>query len=373
MDVASIVVAVLALGVLVVIHEAGHYFAARWGGMKVSYFSVGFGPTLLRTRRGETEFLLGAIPFGGYVQIDGMAVGDGTDPDDPRAFKNRPRHLRAAAILAGPAANYLFAFLMLVVMYVAFAREPMPPFEISTVQPNTAAAEAGLRKGDLLVGVGGDPFVAYEDLGRVIEEAAGESLPFDVRRGEEALSITVQPKAEGSGWRIGIAFFPVESRPIEIGPVEAVTRAGTDLVRVSMALGAGLVALFKAEEGVEVSGPIGIVKGLSSEVQRSALGAFRFVAQLSIMLGFFNLLPIPALDGARLLFLAVGAVRRREVEPELEARVHGVGFLFLVGMLAVVSWFDITDRPEPATEVQGSELDKPAPADDDPVPREDPG
>ena len=341
MDLASIVVAVLALGVLVIIHEAGHFVAARMGGMRVSRFSVGFGPALFASRRGGTEFRVGAIPFGGYVQIDGMHPEDGTDPSRPDSFANRPRHLRAAAILAGPAANYVLAFLMLSVFYAGFATEPEPPFEVLQVQSESAAASAGLQEGDVLVGTSAGTFKHYDDLDTVIENAEGAPVRFDVRRGSEDLEISVRPQRSGDDWRIGIAFRPLASRPVDLGVGEAVARAGGDLVKVSGLLLEGLASLVQTPSDVSVSGPVGIVKGLSNQVQRSWVDAFRVVAHLSIMLGFFNLLPIPALDGARLLFLGVGAVRGREVEPRLEAVVHGVGFILLIGLMVVVSWFDI--------------------------------
>ncbi len=341
MDLASIVVAVLALGVLVVIHEGGHYLAARSGGMSVSRFSVGFGPALYSAFRGGTEWRIGAIPFGGYVQIDGMHPDDGTDPSDPRSFARRPRHLRAAAILAGSLANYVLAFVMLCVFYAGFATEERPPFELTSVVSGSAADEAGLLPGDRLVGADGQRFEAYDDLGRAIEASKGGPLSLEIERDGAAKTVELSPKGGAGGYRIGVSFTPLGSVPIELSPGEAIARAGSDLVRVSGLLLGGLAALVQRPSEVGVSGPVGIVKGLSGQVKRSPVDAFRFVAHLSIMLGFFNLLPIPALDGARLVFLAVGAVRRREVEPRLEAVVHGVGFLFLLGLMVVVSWFDI--------------------------------
>lgn len=342
MDLASIVVAIIALGVLVIIHEGGHFLAARWSGMSVSRFSVGFGPALLVRERGGTKFQIGAVPLGGFVQIDGMHPEDGTDPSDPRSFAQRPRHLRAATILAGPGANYLLAFVMLVVFYLGFAAVPRPPFEVTEVVSDSPAARAGLEAGDILVGTAEGAFEEADDLGQAIAATEGAPMTLEVKRGEERLRVEVVPAPQSGGsWRIGIGFRTLESERVDLGPGEAIAQAGTDLARVSGLLLSGLAALFTSPGDVSVSGPVGIVKGLSEQVQRSGADAFRLVAQLSIMLGFFNLLPIPALDGARLLFLLIGAVRRREVEPRLEAVVHAVGFILLLGLMVVVSWFDI--------------------------------
>lgn len=341
MDLASIVVAVLALGVLVIVHEGGHFLAARWGGMSVSRFSVGFGPPIYQVEHGGTQFQIGAIPFGGYVQIDGMHPEDGTDINSPSSFINRPRHLRAAAILAGPLANYLLAFVMLAIFYAGFAVESRPPFEVLNVRSDSAAAAAGLQPGDQIVGVEGRVFDAYNDLSKTIAEAAGTPIAMVIQRGEQQLTIPVTPQKTGGGWRIGIEFGPGRTVAVHYGLGESISRAGADLVNTSSQLLAGLVALVSTPSDVSVSGPVGMIKGLSSQVQRSAIGAYRWVAQLSIMLGFFNMLPIPALDGARLIFLLVGAVRRKEVEPRLEAVVHGFGFLVLLSLMVVVSWFDL--------------------------------
>lgn len=341
MDLAYIVVAILALGVLVIVHEGGHFFAAKLGGMKVSRFSIGFGKDLYRRQVGETEFRVSAIPFGGYVQIDGMHPEDGSDPQDPRSFVNRPRHLRAAAILAGPAANYLLAFLMLLVFYLGFAATPLPPVEVVEVVPDSPAAEAGVEPGDLLIGTEEGAFEDYQDLWRVTEASDGEPVVFTVRRGDDVLEVPITPEKADGQWRIGVAPQPAGSKPIELGVGEAVGRAAGDLVEVTKGIFVGLSRLVRSPSIDDLSGPVGIVRSLSSIGERSAVGAYVWVAQLSIMLGFFNLLPIPALDGARLAFLAVGAVRGREVEPRLEAVVHGVGFLLLLGLMVVVSYFDL--------------------------------
>lgn len=341
MDLASIVVAILALGILVIVHEGGHFLAARWGGMNVSQFAVGFGPAIYSRVAGGTRYIIGAIPFGGYVQIDGMHPEDGTDMNLSSSFVNRPRHLRAAAILAGPAANYLLAFVMLVGFYWGFAVESKPPFRIEEVSKDSAAEAAGLVKEDIITGANNQPFTSYQDLSKVIEASKGAPMNFQVQRGEDTLDVKVTPAQVGQAWRIGIRFIAIESESQENGLLASVQKAAIQLVTTSQQLMNGLVALVRTPSDVSVSGPVGMIQGLSSQVKRSWVDAYRLVANLSIMLGFFNLLPIPALDGARLVFLAVGAIRRKEVEPRLEAVVHGIGFLLLLGLMVVVSWFDL--------------------------------
>lgn len=342
MDLALIVVAILTLGVLVVVHEAGHYFAAKWGGMSVSRFSVGFGPALYKRQRGETEFRIGAIPFGGYVQIDGMHPEDGTDPESPKSYLNRPRHLRAAAVLAGPVANYLLAFAMLALFYGAFAMEGRAPFEVSSVEEGSAAAEAGLRPGDLIVGTATTAFEGSNDLVDAIGASEGAPMILDVEREGVKLTVTATARRSGGKWMLGVGYVAIgDPVPVHFGPVEAIRKAGQEVGLVTERFVLTLASLVKAPSTVKLSGPPGIVNELTGQMKRSAAGTFRFAAHLSIMLGFFNLLPIPALDGARLVFIGLGAIRRKEIEPRFEAVVHGIGFLFLLGLMLVVSYFDV--------------------------------
>src|SRR5688572_6983131 len=137
--------AIIAIGVLIIFHEMGHFFAARWGGMKVFKFSVGFGPPIARVKKGDTEYQIGVLPLGGFVQIEGMNPHDGSDPKSPTSYANRPAHLRFATIFAGPAANYLLGFVMLFLFFAFFASDALAPVRIVRVVNDSAAERAGLK------------------------------------------------------------------------------------------------------------------------------------------------------------------------------------------------------------------------------------
>ena len=336
MDFAFVVLSILVLGVLVTIHEAGHYFAAKWGGMKVSRFSIGFGPAIIKSERGGTVFQVGIIPLGGFVQIDGMHPEDGSDPTASDSYLNRPKHYRAAAVLAGPAANYIFAFFILVIFYTAFAVEFLPPFKVGSVRDGSAAMAAGLQPGDVLVGTSSTTFSKVTDLKEAIQGSSG-SMVFKVEREGETLMIPVSPKKVADSYLVGIAYQPLGTEPLQLSFPEAVGRAASHVYGVT----AQLLTLLTQIGRQSLSGPIGIVRDLSSAAQQSMLALFSLSAQLSIALGFFNLLPIPGLDGARLAFLAASSIRGKEIEPRFEAAVHGIGILILLIFLLIVSWFDI--------------------------------
>lgn len=340
MSAASIAFAILAVGLLIIIHEAGHFWVAKKSGMRVSRFSVGFGPVLFKTDHGDTQFRISAIPLGGYVQIDGMSPHDGTDPDAPGAFANRPFHLKFATILGGPAANYLLGFFLLFVYLAAFYEAPMPPIRVLQVMPDSAAAEGGLQEKDLVVGIGNARFETVDDFVVAIEESDGTPIPFRVLRDGREQTIALTPKRSAGAYRLGVSFAPAEYR-VQPRPLSrAFVDAGRQTVAMSVGMLVALASIF--DEGARLSGPIGIVKGLSREVRRSLTAAMQRVAHLSIALGLFNLLPIPALDGSRLLFLLVGAIRRKPVEPRLEQVIHFVGFVLLLGLLLIVSIKDVT-------------------------------
>ncbi len=342
MGLASIVLAVIAVGVLIVVHEAGHHLAARWSRMTVRRFSIGFGPVLARFERGGTEFQLGAVPLGGFVQIDGLAPGDGTDPEAPGSFQARPFHQRFATILAGPAANYLLGFALLFVFHVAFHSEPRPPIRVEQVAEGSPAALAGLQPGDLVIGTSSAAFAEVDDFTRSIAAAGGAPVDFVVERGgaRRTVRVAARPRA-GGGHVIGVAYAPAARVERPLGPAEAARASLDEVARISAGTIQALGALVTPGAGVGVSGPIGIVQGLSAQVRSSLAGALAEVARLSIALGFFNLLPIPALDGSRLLFLFVGMVRRRPVDARLEQILHVVGMVLLLALLALVSMKDL--------------------------------
>jgi regulator of sigma E protease len=341
---AAVVIAILAVGVLIIVHEAGHYLAAKWSGMRVSRFSIGFGPVLYKTQRGETEFALSAVPLGGYVQIDGMNPEDGTDANDPGAYHAKPFFAKFGTVLAGPAANYLLGFLLFFLFYAFLFAEPVPPVRVTDVVDGRPAAEAGLKEGDLIIGVEGQDFETVQGLTEAIQASEGSPVPFVVERDGTRRVLPVIPELEELSGRylIGIRFEGSDTRPNPLGPVRGVQVAALQLVNSSYGVLLGLSALIGQGLGLDaVDGPIGIVRDLSSQVERSSARALAYIARLSVVLGFFNLLPVPALDGARLMFLLVGAVRRRPVEPRLEAWIHLTGFALLFTVLVLVSIRDV--------------------------------
>jgi len=339
MDAGSTLLAVLAVGVLIIFHEAGHFLAARWSGMSVARFSIGFGPAIARFERGGTIYQIGILPLGGFVQIDGMNPHDGTEADAEGSYQSKPFHQKFATILAGPFANYLLAFFLVVAALMAFRFTYLPPVRILDVQAESPAAKGGLEADDLVLGVGGDPFETVDDFIEAIRTSSGAAIPFDVQRGDSRIVVSVTPEEVPGGYRVGVYHAGDTREPLPgLGFGEALTQSGRAMWLWSEGFVVGLASLVDFRQ---LQGPLGIVKNLSESVSRSGSGALPFIAQISVVLGIANLLPIPGLDGSRLLFLMVGAIRRKPIPPRLEATIHAVGVILLLLLLVAVSIKDV--------------------------------
>jgi len=335
----SIVVAIVGLGLLIVLHEGGHYLAARLCGMRVERFSIGFGPTLLGFKRGETTFQIAPIPLGGFVQITGLNPNEEFDHSDPHVYPNRPRWMRLLTILAGPAANYATAFVLMLVVLLGFG---MPSKTQKIIEPvaGRPAAVAGLKAGDVLVEANGQAVNADHPISEVIQGAHGAPVAIKVMRDGQPMTFTVTPEARGSAYQVGIQIGSIDARtPVGIGT--ALKEAVVYPYYTSVGILGGLYDMVRGKVHADLSGPIGITKQIAKAADRGAVDFLGMLILLSVYLGLFNLLPLPALDGGRALFLGIESVTRKRVNPRIEAAVHTAGFVLLLGVLLVVSFKDI--------------------------------
>lgn len=336
----TLVLAILGLGALIVVHEMGHMFVARMFGMRVERFSVGFGPVLARWHGKKTTYQLALIPLGGFVQIAGMNPHDQLPPDDAGSYENKPPSARFATIFAGPLTNYVFAILIMAVVMIAWGF-PQWQHAVSEVSSGSPAAAAGLEPGDAIEKVNGEPVPAVTDVIAAIEASKGKPITLTALRGEQRVKLQVTPRAEDGTFRIGIGFGRklwfselTAGRALALAlyfPVEQTTRALS-----------GLGQLFSGKASVkQVGGPVEIVRQLKLSFEDSLAMAILFLAILSVYLGLFNLLPIPALDGGRLIFLLYAMITRRPVSQKVENAVHTVGFLLLLLLIILVSFGDV--------------------------------
>jgi regulator of sigma E protease len=351
----TILAVAVVFGLLVTVHEAGHFVVAKLNGVKVLSFNVGFGSPLVQRRRGETLYAVRAIPLGGYVRLAGMDDGE----TGPRSFNSKPVWRRISIIAAGSITNLL---LPLVIFFFAAVGTAGPGVVVQTTIPDKPAAAAGIRAGDQILAVNGSetPDVAhFRTAIPAAEGAAGPSAsarPIEIKlrhRDGATQSLTVTPVLDTTKTRWVIGVVPGGTFSLVGGAVESV-----NLYRSEMsAIGTGLYQLVAGHipGGVigpcGVSGPVGIVRETAEVASAGWIQLALFAAFLSINLGILNLLPLPALDGGRLAFLLVEAIRRRPIDPAKEQRVHYIGLVVLLTLIVLITYNDISRLSTPLSDL----------------------
>ncbi len=332
-----VLLVIVAFGALVVVHELGHFAVARLSRMRVERFSVGFGPLLLRRRRGDTEWALSAIPFGGYVKIAGMGPGEEVREGDAGAYANQPAWRRFLVILGGPAMNYVFAVLVAALMLSSMGfREADPGTLVGEVLPGGAAARAGIQAGDRVTAIDGRTVGTWGEFVGEVVARPGRTAQLTVERDGKTVGIAVTPDDVGGRGRLGIA---QGTRVVRTDTAHAVVAAFRITNERARDILAGLGQMVTGRQRAELRGPLGIAQEMARSARAGAAPFVTIVWFISIALALFNLLPIPALDGGRLVFLVYEIVTRRRVDQRVENLVHLAGFIALFGLLVAVTLF----------------------------------
>lgn len=330
------ILALLLLGVLILAHEAGHFLAARACGIGVQEFAMGMGPLLLKkTSKKGTQFSLRLFPIGGYCQF----YGEDEDLPDPRAFNRQPVWKRAITVASGPLMNFIVAFLVIVLYMSAVGLLAVVP-KVAQVEPN--AQQAGLMPGDELIAVNGEAVTDTQLIAMAIDESAGADVTLTVLRDGEQMEIAVTPfyDEELGRYRAGFTFAQERVHVPLLQSIPFSVSYNVESVRLIASTLKNLV--FKGEGVNEVTGPVGTVYVIQEVTQTGGLDVYlELIALISVNLGVVNLLPIPGLDGSRLLFLLVEAIRRRPVKREMEGAIHAAGFILLMGLMIVLTYKDI--------------------------------
>lgn len=346
----TIVSTIVVLGVLIFVHELGHFLVAKWSGVTVLKFSLGFGPRVFGIKRGDTEYLLSLIPLGGYVKMLGE------DPDDDvtqeqleGSFASQPVLKRMAIVLAGPLSNLSLAIVIFALVY-AFSGIPMLTTEIGAVSGDSPAEQAGILTGDKVLTINGKTMDSWDELSTTIEEHGENPLSLRVQRGEEVMDVMVTPKVTEIKNLFG--------EPIK-RPVIGVSASGKLSVREVNPLYAGYYSLLqtwnlsklffltvvKLIERVvplqTLGGPILIAQMAGQQASEGLLNLIYFTALISVNLAILNLLPIPVLDGGHLLFFIIEAILGRPVALKKIEIAQKVGMFLLLVLMVVVFYNDI--------------------------------
>lgn len=362
----NVLIFIAVIVALIVVHELGHFIAAKWSGMRVDEFGLGYPPRALTiAKKGGTEYTLNWLPFGGFVKIYGENGEQeaGAGGRNSRAFTSRPRILQAIVLVAGVAMNLFFAYVLITGALIAGTPRALSPSEIayahdvelavSDVLPGSPAARAGLVPGDIITAAddqmgkwhAADPksfsaFVAASD---------GDTLALSVKHNGKEETINAVPAkgvvtADSNRYALGVevATIGVVAMPLTSAITEGARLTWETAVLTAQGLGHFLYGIITLSADLsQVSGPIGIAGAVGSASSQGLGDLFSIMAIISINLALINLIPVPALDGGRLLFVIIESVIRRPIKPSIASAVNAIGFIFLILLMLVVTAHDI--------------------------------
>ena len=330
-----ILLAVVLFLLLIVFHEFGHFIVAKKSGIKVNEFAVGMGPLIYSKEKGETKYSFRAIPIGGYCAME----GEEDESNDPRSFDNAPAFKRFLTILAGPVANLIIAVL---VFTIVGGISGVVTTEVSDFIEDSPAKIAGIEKGDEISKLNGKEISDFTEISKVVNDFYKDKdfekeINVEVKRDGDVLDFEFKPKVEAENVYIGI--IPARRTP---GFFEAIglgfKETGRNIKMIFTILG----RLFTGKLALgALSGPVGVLKELGNQAQSGLANLLYFLAYISVNLAVFNLLPIPALDGSKLLTSAIEMITGKKINKKLEERITMVGFFILLGLILVVSIKDI--------------------------------
>ncbi len=343
----SIIIFLLIFGVLVTSHEFGHFIIAKSGGIRVVEFFVGMGPTIWKKQKGDTLYSIKLLPVGGACVFDGMdPVAEEKEGYDEHSYFNAPVWRRITTTVAGPFANFIIAYILAVIL-VSFSAWNFPV--INDLTENSAAAEAGLLPGDKIISVDGEKVYMSSEVTLISQFAEGSPMDIVYERNGEQHETTLVPKYDEEAGRYYMGVYL--GKYGEIKGISALQYAWYEVRYYFKATYRSLALLFKGRLSADdVSGPVGIVKVVDDTYEEAkdygastvVLTMISLTCLLSVNLGVMNLLPIPALDGGRLVFQLIEVIFGKPVPPEKEGFVHMIGTLALLALMIFVLFNDIS-------------------------------
>lgn len=335
----TIIGAVIIFSVIIFVHELGHFLAARAFGVKVLEFAIGMGPKILKKQRGETLYSIRAIPFGGFCSME----GEDSESQSEGAFSGKPWYARLIILAAGAFMNVLLGFIIFLCVLIPGGMNHGLSSNVIDSVPAGSLAEGKLEPGDKIVKIGNSGVHIQQDLMLALLLHDGSDLNVTVKRNGEKITQTITPVLRSSatpemGYVLNVQLAP---RPLNLSNL--IHEAFFETINSVKQVFLGLKMLFTGQVSVQqMSGPVGVVSEMNQAAQTGGILNFLFLAAfITVNIGVMNVLPLPALDGGRILFLLVELIRRKPIPPEKEGMVHFAGLVLLIGLMLFITWNDI--------------------------------
>ena len=325
------ILAIILFCVMIFPHELGHYIAAKRLGVKVNEFAFGMGPVIWKKQKGETLHSIRLFPIGGFCSME----GEDEDSDEPRAFNNKKPWQKIIILAAGSFMNVLCAIL---IMSIVVGVLGFTTTTIDTVSEGSPAEMAGIMAGDEITAIDGQPIEAWTDVSAAIASAEGGQIIMTVQRDGRTLESSVTPEQTQDG-----AFLIGITSRVSHNPFRAVAEGAKSTWNITVSMFQTLSQLFTGQLGADsLSGPVGMVQMVSQTTQYGWWYYGFLTALICINLAIINMLPLPALDGGRIIFVIISMITGRPVSQKVEGTVHFVGIMLLFGLMAYVTFNDIT-------------------------------
>lgn len=325
----TIIYAVILFALMIFPHELGHFVVAKSVGVTVNEFAFGMGPALFQRQRGETLYSIRLIPIGGYCAME----GENEDTGSEGSFNSKPVWAKLAVLFAGAGMNVLIAVLTLSIFMGAVGSVTTT---LDEIQPDSPALAAGLQEGDRLLSIDGQEIESWNDVTEAMGQGSGQRV-IQVQRDGETLTFTAEPEKNEEG-RYVIGILP----QVTHSPLKAAENGLKMTGHMTVMMFDSLKMLVTGQVSTdEIAGPVGIVT-MAGETSKYGVGYFVYLlALMSLNLAIVNLLPLPALDGGRILFVIIRKLTGRMISDELEGRIHSIGMLLLLALMVFVTWNDI--------------------------------
>ena len=328
----TIISSIIIFLLVILIHEFGHFIVAKMNGVSVLEFSIGMGPKIFQKESNGTLYSLRLLPVGGYCQLE----GEDEENDSPNSLNNQSPFVRLKVILAGAIMNFILAFILLILL-MSVSRVST---EVSGVLENSPAYSSGIQAGDKIVSINGQMLEDGEQVLESIKKSKGD-LDIVLLRNEKSKNIKVTPRLENNNRKIGVNF-QEEYNIKNFNIIEGFKKGIATFLNLTGMLYKFLGMLITGKLGLGgVSGPVGVVKEIGNAAKTGVANLIFLLAYININLGVFNLLPIPALDGGRAIFILIEMIFGKKISQEKEGYIHMVGLILLLGLIAIVTIKDV--------------------------------